>query len=573
MSNEPSLPAAIDHLLSIELIRDVERREFWPGEENVASDSEIEHLAGPSSIASALPPVDHPLNPAASVLSPSRSSSTTRKSRKKAQRIIPLVDTLQRKPSPRPTLGPPSRTALISRRPLPNRLNSSNAWHTIASLAAYLAEILPTHPTSYYMRYLHSPDHHSAYAAVRASLTALPTKAVSNDERAEAILQEVYGITLLEESAVAARERDQTRADLEISVKAAGADVATVMDLMDLLADISLWPSDDDDELQQYDQYISRTSPRTTPTASPKLAPSPLLQTPSSPKPNPDRLLSRPTSMQTEVVERVIPGSRPAASSIANPTAYDDFGQPSRSPAPIKCARPDRQIHLLNWRTVNHERMHRARSFHPHAAHIPSYALGITPHDPTPGSLYGQTVSGEVDINECLRRAAAAREKRGEAVRAAGRSFKGTIAGGKAANGSIAGHYALQAREAAENARQWEMKAARIIVSSQLERTGHTIDLHHLTIQEASTLAIEAAGRWWERQKAVQHQGNAVSASQRPVSVVPGQALTIVTGVGRHSAGKRGVLGPSVANVLEGDGWRVDRGENGRGYLVVRGRR
>ena len=572
LRNEPSLPSAIDHLLSTELIRNVERRGFWPGEEDNGSDSEVEQ--GLSDIA-AHAPINHPLHPGIISLPPSRSSSVSRKSRKKNQRIIPLVDTLQRKASPHPSrpgsrASSPLRTASPSRRPLPNGLSSSpspNAWHTIASLAAYLSEILHPHPAHYFLKYLHSPDYRSAYTAVKASLSTLPPKSSSDDARAQAILQEVYGLTLLEESG-SKRERDQTRADLEICVNAAGADVATVMDLMDLLADISLWPGDDD-ELDHYDQSqcLSRN---TTPSGSPVLSQTPLLHPHPEAPINPNRLLSKPTPAKEEVGERIIPGSRPALSSFANPTAYDDFGQPSRSPAPSK-RRPDRQVHPLNWRSVNHDRTRRPPSQHPHAAHIPSYALGITPHDPTPGSLFAG-VTSELSIEECLHRAAAAHEKRGDAVRAAGRSFR-TISGGKAVHGSVAGSYAIQAREAGEIARQWEMRAARIVVQTQLEQTGHTVDLHHLTIHEAGTLALEATHRWWERQKAIQHQGHPAAASQRPVNFVPGQTLTVVTGVGRHSAGKRGVLGPAVANVLEADGWRIDRGESGRGYLVVRGRR
>ncbi len=552
----------------------MERRGFWPGEEEDISDNVVAHLAGPNKIAPVLAPTHHPLNPASEVV-PSRSNSVSRKSRQKEQRVIPFVDTLQRKAS---TFRPGSREASPSRRPLRDGLSSApspNAWHTLASLAAYLSEIVPPHPSSYFLKYLHTPDHRSAYTAVRTSLTALPTKVSEDDEQAEAILQEVYGITLLDDSSRSRRELDRTRADLEICVKATGADVASVMDLMDLLADISLWPSDDD-ELDHYDQQNSRSArstPRSTPAGSPVLASSPLPMHHPTPIANPSRLLSKPKPPQPEILEKVIPGAQPALSSIGHPTAYDDFGQPSRSPAPSKRNRQDRQVHPLNWHAVNHERIRRSRSLPPHAANIPSYALGATPHDPTPGSLFAAHPSNELNIEECLRRAAAARERRGDAIRAAGRSFKGTIAGGKTANGSIAGHYALQAREAADNAKQWEMKAARLVVQSQLERTGHTIDLHHLTIQEANTLAIEATTRWYDRQKVLQHHGNPVTASQRPVSFVPGQSLTIVTGVGRHSAGKRGVLGPAVANVLEADGWRVERGDGGRGYLVVRGRR
>ena len=527
--------------------------------------------------APSLPLHDHPLNPATVDLAPLQCSSVPRKSRKKDQRIIPLVDTLQRKPSPQIRSRSSSRARSPSRGSVGNRLGlapAPNAWHAIASLAAYLSEILPPTPTGYFLKFLHAPDYHSSYTAVRACLVALPPKVMPGDERAEAILQEIYGITLLHDPSKGSREKDHIRMDLEICVKAAGADVATVMDLMDLLADISLWPSDDD-ELDQYDEYVSRSTPRDTPIASPVLPQELLPLIHPTPIANPDRLLPRAKPFPTvSVEEKVVPGSRPAPTSVTNPTAYDDFGQPSRSRAPSRPGQRNRQVHPSNWRIVNNERIHRAREVHPHAAHIPSYALGITPHDATPGSLFASSVtSSELSIEECLRRAAAAREKRGDAVRAAGRSFKSNVSGGKAVNSSIAGHYALQAREAAGDARQWEMKAARLVVQSQLERTGHTIDLHHLTIQEASSLSIEATSQWWEKMRLAQDYGRVATSVQRPLGFVPGQNLTIVTGVGRHSVGKRGVLGPAVANVLEADGWRVDRGENGRGYLVVRGRR
>jgi len=74
-----------------------------------------------------------------------------------------------------------------------------------------------------------------------------------------------------------------------------------------------------------------------------------------------------------------------------------------------------------------------------------------------------------------------------------------------------------------------------------------------LTVHEAEILSLEVARDWF------------VYGEVRP--------LRIVTGVGRHSAGGKGVLGPAVGNALEREGWKVDRGESGRGYLVVRGKR
>jgi len=173
-------------------------------------------------------------------------------------------------------------------------------------------------------------------------------------------------------------------------------------------------------------------------------------------------------------------------------------------------------------------------------------------------------------MEECLRRAAAEREKRESSIRLAGQHFR--LAGGKSNAGSVAGTYALRARESADNAREWELKAARLMIQNQLARSGHTIDLHHLTVNEAKTVALEAVEKWWEGQKA-SFGGFAAGATEKQRTPLPSSGMTIVTGVGKHSAGKTGVLGPAVANALEESGWRVQRGENGRGYLVVKGRR
>jgi len=48
-----------------------------------------------------------------------------------------------------------------------------------------------------------------------------------------------------------------------------------------------------------------------------------------------------------------------------------------------------------------------------------------------------------------------------------------------------------------------------------------------------------------------------------------GRGLRIVTGVGRHSEGGRGKLGPAVARMLVSEGWRVEVGE---GIVEVLGR-
>jgi DNA-nicking Smr family endonuclease len=94
-----------------------------------------------------------------------------------------------------------------------------------------------------------------------------------------------------------------------------------------------------------------------------------------------------------------------------------------------------------------------------------------------------------------------------------------------------------------------------------------SIDLHSLTVAEAKTVALETASAWYAAERA-REPGRGPTATFNP-----SRPLTVVTGVGRHSPGQVGVLGPSVANALEAAGWKVDRGHGGQGYLIVRGKR
>lgn len=631
LTAEPSLPAAIDHLLSVELIKDVEERGAWP-EDVVRRDREDEERSS----ASASPPNNNaegerpivslptpylnkltsshaassPLSRSASAIS---TSSAARKSRTKRQQIkVPLVDTLQRS-SPLPSPGPSRTQSPVGVRPAkPPSGPSDNAWGTMASLAAHLSDLLP-HPSSYFVSYLHSPRYFSPYSAVRASLVDLPgAPTVEADLRSRQVLEEMYGVALGDATL-------QVQADLELCTKVVGGDVATVMDLMDLLAEISQWGGDDDAYLDRYDQYskeaivqspqvpVLPTLPAVAINATSdddssvgirdrRTAKDRFVDRRTGPKhtilangveasqPFRTELMMRPgSSARTKVVipDRVIPGSKAGSTSTTNPTATDNFGMTSSAFAPAmgrSKSNPGKQVHPLNWRHVNHEheRQRRLGAMHPYASHIPSYARGALPHNATPGSLHAATLSasGELTVEECLRRAQAEREKRESSVRLAGRHFKSSSS--KATQGSIAGSYAVRARESADLARQWELKAARLVVMRRLEQTGHTIDLHNLTIMEAKEVVLEAAERWWEKEKtraayAGTPDGGA-GAMQRAKTFVPARQLTVITGVGRHSAGKMGVLGPAVANTLEEHGWRVERGERSRGYIVVHGR-
>ena len=480
----------------------------------------------------------------------------------------------------------------------------------MASLAAHLSDLLP-HPTSYFISYLHSPRYYSPYSAVRASLVDLPSSPkVEADLNSRQVLEEMYGVALGDATL-------QTQADLELCTQVVGGDVATVMDLMDLLVEVGSWGGDDD--LGKYDQYSQPTgrSPMvpSSPTPLPRAAlsededhhlsdtgsasgaasgagkrrnakdrftarptqPKPVILSNGTAEPFRTELMMRPgsTARTTVVIpDRVIPGSKATPTSGANPTAFDNFGATSSFAVAMGRSKshPGKQVHPLNWRHVQQqERQRRIGELHPYASSIPTYARGITPHDTTPGALYTSTADGDLTIEECLRRAQAERERRESSVRLAGRHYKSSSS--QATRGSIAGSYAIRARESADLARSWELKAARMVVMSRLEQTGHTIDLHNLTIMEAKQVVLEAAERWWEKERNKSFVGHTPEPTQRGRTFVPGRSLTVITGVGRHSAGKTGVLGPAVANALEEHGWKVERGERTRGYVTVHGRR
>ncbi|WVR06440.1 hypothetical protein IAU60_003471 [Kwoniella sp. DSM 27419] len=648
LSSSLSLQAAIDHLLSLELIRNVQAEGHWPGEESDTDNEKWENgkarqgrsklsakpvtatlplkdssrstsKAGKSRQAAPaihlLPRNGEPI-PLASSPALSRTStrdSTSSKKKKKEKTIIPLVDTLQRKPSPmpsRPSSRPISRSTSANGRDRslsPSRNKpTDNAWHTVSSLASYLADIL-SHPQSYFLTYLHSPTYHSAYSAVKAALAALPAGSDRASVPSKQVLEDIYGLSLADDHRPGSKR--EAERDLEICVHAVGGDVATVMDLMDLLAEISEWPGDDDVfeprpeftlnksarssaislhiEAQPTAVSMSRTS--SAGSAISDVPPSPVLGNghalPSVGSTLPGKMTRKPKKPTVATVPEVpltggaireaklreVPGSKPTATSATHPTAFDTFGMQSPVPSSPKPKRDGPQIHVQNWRTVSHARA-------------------------KPREVGAGAKLRKMTVEECMAQAQLERVRRETAIRAAGRHFKysatGMGGGGRAAKGAVAGHYATQAREAAERAKEWELKAARMVVESHLaadsgssqaaraaptgsHRLGNdiarkevgggtrTIDLHHLTVNEATVIVSEVADQWWAGEK--EHRAEGWKAR-------PDGKLIIVTGVGRHSVKGQGVLGPAVSNHLEKAGWKIDRGDSERGYLVVRGR-
>lgn len=124
--------------------------------------------------------------------------------------------------------------------------------------------------------------------------------------------------------------------------------------------------------------------------------------------------------------------------------------------------------------------------------------------------------------------------------------------------GGAASHYSIIGRDAAAALRQDEAARADAQVTSQ-SKPGE-VDLHGLNVKDAVRVSRERAEAWWES------EGREWA---RAGKVINGGGLKIITGLGRHSAGGRAVLGPAVGRMLNDEGWKVQVGE---GVVTVVGR-
>lgn len=432
-------------------------------------------------------------------------------------------------------------------------------WAAYASLTETLAEIVPRATPGYFKSYLHSGDYESAHAATMAALNAL---AASNARLSEDLADEAWQI--FEDTYGVSRDEcdDELSTTLHACIGAADGDVMSVMDLMNVVHDLRFWPDYEARREAERDPFAALAALEK---ALPKpAAKSTMGSPPKTTRALNDNRLTRPVSEPPkarkeqkekeqpqrignghlrEAKVRAVPGSKALAGSAASATASADASASvsvdgSGTSTPVRTSTPRYQAGFkpspVAWTTVNPKKA--KRGAHPLAASIPAYTRGAPlapakdPEALTPA--------------ECYARGAAARLAREEAMRAAGRHFR---SGQKHIKASVAGHYAAQAREAASAAREWELRGARLVVNEQLEQSRSTIDLHHMSVDQAVTIAKETAGNW--------------------AKTGDGGVLVIITGKGIHSAGHRGVLGPAVQRALVAEGYRVTKQE---GYLAVR---
>lgn len=119
-----------------------------------------------------------------------------------------------------------------------------------------------------------------------------------------------------------------------------------------------------------------------------------------------------------------------------------------------------------------------------------------------------------------------------------------------------AGFYAERAREQGRFAHQATSTAADLLVAQQSSST--TIDLHGVSVRDGARIARQKTQSWWD------------GLGEFRLKKAREQPFTVITGLGRHSAGGVSQMRQAVAAALLQDGWKI-RVETGR--FVVVGRR
>jgi hypothetical protein len=527
----------VDHLLSIEVIRESQRNGTW-GDEPPQEEGkwEVVMRRGSSSSGSASTPAT-PASPVPGAAAPTTGGTK----KKKKTRTIPIVDTLQRRPQQLSPIARPS---------------PANIWDTLSSVSAYLADIAPRAQAPWFLTYLHSPDYTSAYEAVLASLQQLSlTSEVAPSSEVLDVLVSVFG----------------PQEELEFCLAAADWDTSNAIDLMDLLADLRTWDDYEAARTSERDPYevlaglerpaSGRVSALSSPASSRPTTPGPTAV--SAPAPtraiNANRL-TRPAPKEPEkpAPARVVPGSV-AASTGYKPT--HELLQPSNPSWAAGQALLSKRVG--SPASSSSSRAWSAKGKKRAAANIMPGNIGLgvvirpVEEEPKangkavangkPGAANGKAkANGKTAAAAHFARADEWQERRKHAMHRATADF---AAAPKHLRGQVIGAYRLQAREAAAEAQRHTLAGARAVLDAQRATNPNSIDLHLRTVAESTTLALEALEAWH------------AEGGRGP--------FTVITGKGLHSAGQRGVLGPAVANALRGAGWRV---ETHPGYLTVRGR-
>ncbi|KAF2267327.1 hypothetical protein CC78DRAFT_512277 [Lojkania enalia] len=183
---------------------------------------------------------------------------------------------------------------------------------------------------------------------------------------------------------------------------------------------------------------------------------------------------------------------------------------------------------------------------------IPQYAP-VNLSDPTPTSL---TKLPALPPSALPRTTASLSAARGEAFTQASAAYRK----GKSnpLMKAAAGYYAQVGRDLSASLRTMTESEAEALVSSQSSPT--VLDLHGVNVNSATRIAKERVRDWWDALGEQRIPGGGGTGV--------GDGYRVITGLGRHSEGGKGKIGPAVVQMLLKEGWKV---EVGTGEVTVVG--
>lgn len=185
---------------------------------------------------------------------------------------------------------------------------------------------------------------------------------------------------------------------------------------------------------------------------------------------------------------------------------------------------------------------------------VPQYVS--RPPSPTTDSHYKKPKRLAMPLDTATRQAHVSAAIRSHAFTQASAAYRTSKS--KPLMAGAASYYSDVGRDATASLRRYEAAAADARVTNQ-SRIGE-VDLHGVTVKDAVRIAQDRVENWWEA------EGREWS---RAGKVMGGKGLRVVTGVGRHSEGGRGVLGPAVGAMLVREGWKI---EIGQGVINITGK-
>lgn len=181
-------------------------------------------------------------------------------------------------------------------------------------------------------------------------------------------------------------------------------------------------------------------------------------------------------------------------------------------------------------------------------AKSPELRSPLSPISPVPGPSAG------VDLSEAVRRLQVSNEAKRDADSYASQLLR--RGGSNHLYKQAAVVYRERSHEHAQNSHALTSVAANLLVEKQ--STASSIDLHGVTVSDGVRIARQKVLVWWE------------GLGEYKTRKAAQQSLTVITGIGRHSASGVSRLRQAVAAALLQDGWKM-RIETGR--FVITGRR